>query len=46
MLDDLIFQCNDPERTFSRLYPCLCFAVHRKMHNAKLGAEWFATPFS
>src|SRR5215472_350465 len=30
----------------ARLYPCLRFAVHLAMHNAKLGAEWFATPFS
>jgi len=30
----------------ARLYPCLRFAVHLAVHNAKLGAEWFATPFS
>src|ERR1700730_8190971 len=30
----------------ARLYPCLRFAVHLTMYNAKLGAEWFATPFS
>jgi len=30
----------------ARLYPCLRFAVHLAVPNAKLGAEWFATPFS
>ena len=28
------------------LFPCLRFAVHLTMLNAKLGAEWIATPFS
>jgi hypothetical protein len=30
----------------AHLYPCLRFAAHLTMYNAKLGAEWFATPFS
>ena len=30
----------------ARLYPCLRFAVHLATPGAKLGAEWFATPFS
>jgi hypothetical protein len=28
------------------LCPCLRFAVHLAMPNAKLGAEWIASPFS
>jgi len=28
------------------LFPCLRFAVHLAMPNAKLGAEWIASPFS
>jgi len=28
------------------LYPCLRFAVHLAVPNAKLGAEWIASPFS
>src|ERR1700750_450922 len=28
------------------LFPCLRFAVHLAMPSAKLGAEWFASPFS
>jgi hypothetical protein len=30
----------------ARLCPCLRFAMHLAMPGAKLGAEWFATPFS
>src|SRR5215470_16776958 len=30
----------------AHLFPCLRFAVHLAMPNAKLGAEWIATPFS
>ncbi len=30
----------------AHLYPCLRFAVHLTVSNAKLEAEWFATPFS
>jgi hypothetical protein len=29
-----------------RLFPCLRFVVHLAMPNAKLGAEWIASPFS
>src|SRR5450432_1724014 len=29
-----------------RLFPCLRFVVHLTMPNAKLGAEWIASPFS
>src|SRR5450755_4473780 len=28
------------------LFPCLRFVVHLAMPNAKLGAEWIASPFS
>src|SRR5215470_6819312 len=28
------------------LFPCLRFALHLTMPNAKLGAEWIAGPFS
>src|ERR1035441_3210634 len=35
-------QLNSPPR----LFPCLRFAVHLTVPNAKLGAEWIATPFS
>jgi hypothetical protein len=28
------------------LFPCLRFVLHLAMPNAKLGAEWIATPFS
>jgi hypothetical protein len=30
----------------AHLYPCLRFAEHLAVCNAKLGAERFATPFS
>jgi hypothetical protein len=30
----------------AHLFPCLRFAVHLAVSNAKLGAEWIATPFS
>jgi hypothetical protein len=30
----------------AHLYPCLRFAEHLAVRNAKLGAEQFATPFS
>jgi hypothetical protein len=30
----------------AHLYPCLCFAEHLTVCNAKLGAERFATPSS
>ena len=30
----------------ARLYPCLRFAMYLTIPGAKLGAEWFATPFS
>src|SRR5450759_2981111 len=30
----------------ARLYPCLRFTEHLAMLRAKLGAEWFAIPFS
>jgi len=28
------------------LFPCLRFVAHLAMRNAKLGAEWIASPFS
>ncbi len=30
----------------AHLYPCLRFANYLAVTNAKLGAEWIATPFS
>ena len=30
----------------AHLFPCLRFAAHLAVPNAKLGAEWIATPFS